>query len=138
MANNLYRGFSEKKWKERIYRAYRYSFSPTDTLWELFRPFLEAADKPDKHRTMDKNLIELVARSIVRALTMKQGHTMEDYIKACESMWPKFASIAEAAIETVNSYKHSEVARSYGKCWQCGYLGFDVEKHACTKTRGDI
>lgn len=81
MANNLYRGFSEKKWKERIYRAYRYSFSPTDTLWELFKPFLEAAD---------------------------------------------------------NQNKHSEVARSYGKCWQCGYLGFDVEKHACTKTRGDI
>lgn len=49
MANNLYRGFSEKKWKERIYRAYHYSFSPTDTLWELFKPFLEAADNQNKH-----------------------------------------------------------------------------------------
>ncbi len=31
----------EKKWKDRLYRAWRYSATPTESLWELFKPLLE-------------------------------------------------------------------------------------------------
>lgn len=27
------------------------------------------------------------------------------------------------------------VTRSYAKCWECGYLGFDIEKHNCQPKR---
>lgn len=39
--DKLYGGITEDKWKERIYRAWRWSSTPTETLWDLFKPLLE-------------------------------------------------------------------------------------------------
>lgn len=45
MSDKLYGDLTEEKWKDRLYRAWRWSATPTETLWEMFKPLLEQQHK---------------------------------------------------------------------------------------------
>jgi hypothetical protein len=51
-------------------------------------------------------------------------------------------AIAEAAIEAVTGYKHSDHSQfraiSWGVCMRCNYNGPDIETHQCTKQSATI
>lgn len=78
--DKLYGGVTEEKWKERLYRAWRWSKTPTEEVWNLFEPLLRENERLRK---------ELEWFSKPRSNEEMLEHDLPAFKKAVEDYWNK-------------------------------------------------